>query len=188
MEEVFELLRQRSGALSGDAVDTVLACLDALSAAVDAIEDDGEERLDPGPLKERLRALVRSGTEAADRRQARVDGRRQERRKEGAARARTGRRRVRPRPTSTTTSSQRSCSPPCRTTEAVCSTSSATRRRRADARRPGAHGSPRDRRTWRTRPQRARPGGRGGLHRSRHPRLGRHRSTARRQSPIRSSR
>ena len=67
MEEVFELLRQRTGALSHDAVDTVLACLDALSEAVDGIEDDGEERLDPGPLKERLRALVRSGTE--DRRQ-----------------------------------------------------------------------------------------------------------------------
>src|SRR5205085_3355018 len=43
MEEVFELLRQRSGALSPDAVDTVLACLDALSAAVDSIEADGEE-------------------------------------------------------------------------------------------------------------------------------------------------
>ncbi|MGZ6617396.1 MAG: ATP-binding protein [Solirubrobacteraceae bacterium] len=67
MEEVFELLRQRTGALSHEAVDTVLACLDALSDAVDGIEDDGTERLDPGPLKERLRALVRSGTE--DRRQ-----------------------------------------------------------------------------------------------------------------------
>jgi two-component system chemotaxis sensor kinase CheA len=60
MEEVFELLRQRAGALSHDAVDTVLACLDALSEAVDGIEDDGQERLDPGPLQERLRALVRS--------------------------------------------------------------------------------------------------------------------------------
>ena len=66
MEEVFELLRQRSGALSHEAVDTVLACLDALSDTVDGIEENGEERLDPGPLKERLRALVRS--EASDRR------------------------------------------------------------------------------------------------------------------------
>ena len=82
MEEVFELLRQRSGALSHDAVDTVLACLDALSEAVDGIEDDGEERLDPGPLKERLRALVRSGTEAADRRQADRREAANERRKE----------------------------------------------------------------------------------------------------------
>lgn len=63
MEEVFELLRQRSGALSHDAVDTVLACLDTLSDTIDTIEEDGEERLDPGALKERLRALVRSGTE-----------------------------------------------------------------------------------------------------------------------------
>jgi two-component system, chemotaxis family, sensor kinase CheA len=66
MEEVFELLRQRSGALSHEAVDTVLACLDALSDTVDGIEENGEERLDPGPLKERLRALVRS--ESSDRR------------------------------------------------------------------------------------------------------------------------
>jgi len=66
MEEVFELLRQRSGALSGDAVDTVLACLDALSEAVDSIEVDGQEKLDPAPLSKRLRQLVRS--EAEDRR------------------------------------------------------------------------------------------------------------------------
>jgi two-component system chemotaxis sensor kinase CheA len=63
MEEVFELLRQRSGALSGDAVDTVLACLDALSAAVDSIESDGTEQLDPAPLSKRLRQLVRSGAD-----------------------------------------------------------------------------------------------------------------------------
>ena len=34
MEDVFELLRQRSGGLSPDAVDVVFECLDALSAAV----------------------------------------------------------------------------------------------------------------------------------------------------------
>ena len=50
MEDVFELLRQRTGGLSGDAIDTVLACLDALSAAVDSIETDGQEELDPAPL------------------------------------------------------------------------------------------------------------------------------------------
>jgi two-component system chemotaxis sensor kinase CheA len=66
MEEVFELLRQRADALSPDAVDTVLACLDALSAAVDGIESDGQERLDPAPLRERLRSLVR--TESDERR------------------------------------------------------------------------------------------------------------------------
>jgi two-component system chemotaxis sensor kinase CheA len=60
MEEVFELLRQRSGGLGGDAVDTVLACLDALAATVEAIEADGEETLDPAPLIDRLRRLVRA--------------------------------------------------------------------------------------------------------------------------------
>ena len=60
MEEVFELLRQRSGGLGLDAVDTVLACLDALSEAVEAIEAHGEEELDPAPLIDRLRKLVRA--------------------------------------------------------------------------------------------------------------------------------
>jgi two-component system chemotaxis sensor kinase CheA len=62
MENVFELLRQRSGALTREAIDTVLACLDALQAAVDAIESDGEEQLDPEPLVERLHQLVRERT------------------------------------------------------------------------------------------------------------------------------
>ncbi len=62
MENVFELLRQRTGALTREAIDTVLACLDALQGAVDAIESDGEERLDPAPLIERLHQLVRSRT------------------------------------------------------------------------------------------------------------------------------
>src|SRR5579875_1189622 len=38
MEDVFELLRQRTSGLSVEAIDTVLACLDALSSAFDAIE------------------------------------------------------------------------------------------------------------------------------------------------------
>jgi two-component system chemotaxis sensor kinase CheA len=59
MENVFELLRQRSGALTREAIDTVLACLDALQGAVDGIESDGEEKLDPEPLIERLHQLVR---------------------------------------------------------------------------------------------------------------------------------
>jgi two-component system chemotaxis sensor kinase CheA len=62
MENVFELLRQRSGALTREAINTVLACLDALQGAVDAIEADGEERLDPEPLIERLHQLVRERT------------------------------------------------------------------------------------------------------------------------------
>jgi two-component system chemotaxis sensor kinase CheA len=60
MENVFELLRQRSGGLSRDAVDVLLECLDALSACVDAIDSDGVEQLEEGALVERLKGLVRS--------------------------------------------------------------------------------------------------------------------------------
>ena len=38
MEDVFELLRQRSTGLKTEAIDTVFACLDALSQAVESIE------------------------------------------------------------------------------------------------------------------------------------------------------
>jgi two-component system chemotaxis sensor kinase CheA len=62
MEDVVELLRQRSDGLPADAIDTVLACLDALSSAVDAIEADGAESLDPAELIERLQGLVRART------------------------------------------------------------------------------------------------------------------------------
>ena len=73
MEEVFELLRQRGGGLSREVIDTLFVCLDALSGAVDSIEADGQETLDPAPLVERLRQLVRD--DAPDRRQK--TGRRQ---------------------------------------------------------------------------------------------------------------
>jgi two-component system chemotaxis sensor kinase CheA len=63
MEDVFELLRQREEAISREAVDTVLLCLDALSGALEAIERDGDEMLDPAPLTARLRSLVRVRTE-----------------------------------------------------------------------------------------------------------------------------
>jgi len=62
MEDVFELLRQRTYGLPVEAIDTVFACLDALSAAVEAIEADGREALDPAPLVSRLRSLVRPRT------------------------------------------------------------------------------------------------------------------------------
>ena len=62
MEDVFELLRQRTNGLPVEAIDTVFACLDALSAAVEAIETDGQETLDPAPLVSRLRSLVRPRT------------------------------------------------------------------------------------------------------------------------------
>ncbi|HEV7495152.1 chemotaxis protein CheA [Baekduia sp.] len=59
MEDVFELLRQRGTGLTGEVVDVLLACLDALSGAVDAIDTDGAESLDPAALVERLGGLVR---------------------------------------------------------------------------------------------------------------------------------
>lgn len=62
MEDVFELLRQRNEGLPREAIDTVLACLDALGGAFDAIEADGAESLDPAPLVERLHGLVRART------------------------------------------------------------------------------------------------------------------------------
>ncbi len=59
MEDVFELLRQRGTGLTGEVVDVLLACLDALSGAVDAIDADGVESFDPALLVERLGGLVR---------------------------------------------------------------------------------------------------------------------------------
>jgi two-component system chemotaxis sensor kinase CheA len=60
MEDVFELLKQRKGGLDRAAIDVLLECLDALEAAVDSIEADGTEHLDPAALNERLQALVRA--------------------------------------------------------------------------------------------------------------------------------
>jgi two-component system chemotaxis sensor kinase CheA len=62
MEDVFELLRKRTDGLSRDAVDVLLECLDALSAALDGIEADGIERMEPAALIERLQGLVRERT------------------------------------------------------------------------------------------------------------------------------
>src|SRR6185503_7780641 len=58
MEDVFELLRQRSGGLGPEAVEVVLECLDALGAAVQGVERDRVERIEPAPLIERLEKLV----------------------------------------------------------------------------------------------------------------------------------
>ena len=60
MEDVFELLKQRRGGLDRAAIDVLLECLDALEAAVDSIEADGTEHLDPAALNDRLQALVRA--------------------------------------------------------------------------------------------------------------------------------
>ncbi len=69
MENVFELLRQRSDGLGREAVDVLLVCLDALEAAVDAIDATGAEQIEPEPLIERLKGLVRERTpeQAAER-------------------------------------------------------------------------------------------------------------------------
>ena len=66
MEDVFELLRQRADGLGREAVDVLLECLDALSEAVDAIEATGAEAIEPAPLVERLRGLVRDRTPEQD--------------------------------------------------------------------------------------------------------------------------
>jgi two-component system chemotaxis sensor kinase CheA len=62
MEDVFELLRQRTGGLTRETVDVLLECLDALEGAADAIEADGSEQLEPAALVERLKGLVRDRT------------------------------------------------------------------------------------------------------------------------------
>jgi two-component system chemotaxis sensor kinase CheA len=62
MEDVFELLRQRTDGLPREAIDVLLACLDALSAAIDSIDTEGEEELEPEPLVVQLRSLVRERT------------------------------------------------------------------------------------------------------------------------------
>src|SRR5215213_6807273 len=66
MEDVFELLRQRKGGLEREAVDVLLQCLDTLEEAVDAIEENGAERIVPEPLIARLRELVRERTPDQD--------------------------------------------------------------------------------------------------------------------------
>jgi two-component system, chemotaxis family, sensor kinase CheA len=72
MEDVFELLRQRRDGLERVAIDVLLECLDALSAAVDAIDASGEEQIAPDPLIERLRALVRKRTPEQEAKRAAV--------------------------------------------------------------------------------------------------------------------
>ena len=66
MENVFELLRQRKGGLLRAEIDVLLECLDALEAAVDAIDETGSESIAPEPLIEQLKALVRDDEEAPD--------------------------------------------------------------------------------------------------------------------------
>src|SRR4051812_12203251 len=62
MEDVFELLRQRTTGLERVAVDVLFECLDALSAAVESIDTTGAEEIQPARLIEMLRGLVRDRT------------------------------------------------------------------------------------------------------------------------------
>jgi two-component system, chemotaxis family, sensor kinase CheA len=73
MEDVFELLKQRKGGLDRAAIDVLLECLDALEAAVDSIEADGAEALDPAALNDRLQALVRAPEAEAETAEPAVD-------------------------------------------------------------------------------------------------------------------
>src|SRR3954447_2167448 len=64
MEDVFELLRQRTGGIERRVIDVVLACLDALEGAVEAIDETGAEKLEAEPLLDRLDSLIRARTPA----------------------------------------------------------------------------------------------------------------------------
>ncbi len=66
MEDVFELLRQRTGGLPAEAIDVLSACLDALERSVESIASGADEQLDAGPLVERLRQLARERTPAQE--------------------------------------------------------------------------------------------------------------------------
>jgi two-component system, chemotaxis family, sensor kinase CheA len=64
MENVLELVRQGTGTVGREMIDILLACLDGLSSAVEAVDSTGAEALDAVPLVARLHALV--GQVAAD--------------------------------------------------------------------------------------------------------------------------
>jgi two-component system, chemotaxis family, sensor kinase CheA len=58
MEDVFETFRGRTEGLGRQVIDVLLECLDALEGAVSAIEQHGDEQLDPAALIARLSDLV----------------------------------------------------------------------------------------------------------------------------------
>src|SRR5689334_10793296 len=58
MEDVFETFRGRTEGLERQVIDVLLECLDALEGAVSAIEQQGDEQLDPAALIARLSDLV----------------------------------------------------------------------------------------------------------------------------------
>ena len=109
MEDVFELLRQRKGGLPREAIDVLLECLDALSAAVEAIDESGEEQIEPKPLITRLKGLIRDNDDAED--ESRRRPRRPPRRPSTSRSSPTAVASSRSAPRSRTTSRSRPCAP-----------------------------------------------------------------------------
>ncbi|MGB0872135.1 MAG: chemotaxis protein CheA [Solirubrobacterales bacterium] len=59
MEDVFALLRERTGGLERAAIDVLFDCMDMLSKMVEEIADNGASKTDPEPLIGALKGLVR---------------------------------------------------------------------------------------------------------------------------------
>ncbi|MGH2906646.1 MAG: chemotaxis protein CheA [Solirubrobacterales bacterium] len=59
MEDVFSLLRERSGGLPREAIDVLFDCLDMLSKMVNEIEAGGASKADPAGLIHALQGLIR---------------------------------------------------------------------------------------------------------------------------------
>lgn len=59
MEDVFALLRERTGGIERAAIDVLFDCMDMLSKMVEEIADKGESSTDPEPLIFALKGLVR---------------------------------------------------------------------------------------------------------------------------------
>lgn len=64
MEDVFALLRERSGGMHREAIDMLFECMDMLLAMVNEIAEHGESKTDPTDLEGRLRGLVRERDDA----------------------------------------------------------------------------------------------------------------------------
>lgn len=60
MEDVFALLRERTGGIEREAIDVLFECLDMLSALVEEVANGGTCKSDPATVEARLRGLVRS--------------------------------------------------------------------------------------------------------------------------------
>jgi two-component system chemotaxis sensor kinase CheA len=63
MEDVFALLRERTGGLPREAIDMLFECMDMLSKMVDEIAEHGASSTDPTLLESRLRGLIRTEDE-----------------------------------------------------------------------------------------------------------------------------